>query len=79
MQFDNVEVTNDSNANVQKTMSNVRDFVIVVENVAISDSDFILHETFAVNFSNNFLSRYLLFVDMKIWLFSYYSWSQMVP
>ena len=51
---------------VVKTMSNVRDFVIVVENVAISDSDFILHETFAVNFSNNFLSRYLLFVDMKI-------------
>ena len=53
-------------ANVHKTISNVWDFVIVVENVTISDSDFIVYETFVVNVSNNFLSRYLLFIDLKI-------------
>ena len=57
----NVDVTK-----VQKTISSVWDFVIVVENVTISDSDFIVYETFTVNVSNNFLSRYLLFVDLKI-------------
>ena len=41
-------------------------FVIAVENVTISDSDFIVYRTFAVNVSNYFLSRYLLFVDLKI-------------
>ena len=51
---------------MQKTTSDARDFVIVVENVTISDSDFIVYETFVVNVSNNFLSRYLLFIDLKI-------------
>ena len=51
---------------MQKTISNVWDFVIVAENVTISDSDFIVYKTFAVNASNNFLSRYLLFVDLNI-------------
>ena len=51
---------------MQKTISNVRDFVIVVENVTISDSDFIVYKSFAVNVSNNFISRYLLFVDLNI-------------
>ena len=64
---------------MQKTISNVRDFVIVVENVTISDSDFIVYKSFAVNVSNNFISRYLLFVDLNISVFSYYSCSQMVP
>ena len=50
----------------KKKKSNVWDFVIVVENVTIFDSDFIVYETFAVNVSNDFLSRYLLFVDLKI-------------
>ena len=49
-----------------KKISKVWDFVIVVENVTIFDSDFIVYETFAVNVSNNFLSRYLLFVDLNI-------------
>ena len=53
-------------AHVHKTISNVRDFVIVAENVTISDSDFIVYETFVVNISKNFLSRYLLFIDLKI-------------
>ena len=66
MQFVNVEVTNALTVNVQKTISNVRDFVIVVENVTISDSDFIVYKSFAVNVSNNFISRYLLFVDLNI-------------
>ena len=50
---------------MQKAFSNVRDFVIVVENVTISDSDFIAYETFPVNVSNNFISIYLLVVDLK--------------
>ena len=49
----------------KKAISNVWGFVIVVENVTISDSDFIVYETFAINVSSNFLSRYLLFVDLK--------------
>ena len=53
-------------ANEQKTKSNVWDFVIVVENVTISGSDFIVYEIFALNVINNFLSRYILFVDLEI-------------